>query len=209
MAGMSFLEWFKMGGIFMWPLLIFSIIGLAYIIERSAVFLMVKIQPGMEIEDMFAKLDEKDVESAKKVLAKHKNAYITEVMAAGLDMLDQTIERMEKSMEACINIKIKILEKRLNMLVVISNLAPLTGFLGTVSGMINAFKSIAVAEEVSTQLVAAGIYEALITTVAGLVIAIVVVSAHSVFMNTVDNFINDSERLTNRLVEVLIEKKIK
>lgn len=209
MLGISFYEFFRLGGIFMWPLALFSIIALAFILERSYVFFKVNLKPGPEIKKMFDKLKEKDVAGAREVLTCSEKSYINCVLRAGLEMISQDLNRMEKSIEAAINIKVRVLEKRLNGLVVLSNIAPLTGFLGTVSGMINAFKSIATADEVSTQLVAVGIYEALITTVAGLVIAIVVVSVHSIFMTKIEGFINDSERLSNELVETLIEKEIK
>lgn len=209
MAGFTLLEFFKLGGIFMWPLLLFSIIGLAFILERSYVFFKTDLKVKPEIIDMFEKLKEKNVNEAKNILNRNKKEYIADVLKSGMDMLNQDINRMEKSMEASIKIKVKNLEKRLNGLVVLSNLAPLTGFLGTVSGMINAFKAIAVADEVSTQLVASGIYEALITTVAGLVIAIIVISAYNIYIHKIDNFINDSERLSNELIETLIAQGLK
>ncbi len=209
MAGFTLLEFFKLGGIFMWPLLLFSIIGLAFILERSYVFLRTDLKVKPEINDIFEKLKEKNIDEAKNILNKNNKEYIADVLKSGMDMLNQDINRMEKSMEAAIKIKVKNLEKRLNGLVVLSNIAPLTGFLGTVSGMINAFKSIAVADEVSTQLVASGIYEALITTVVGLVIAIIVISAYNIYIHKIDNFINDSERLSNELIETLISQGLK
>ena len=92
---------------------------------------------------------------------------------------------------------------------VLSNLAPLVGFVGTVSGMIGAFKSIALADEVSTQLVASGIYEALITTVVGLLIAIVVISFYNFFISKIEAFTQDSEKLSNEMIEILITEKVK
>ncbi|MEK6645104.1 MAG: MotA/TolQ/ExbB proton channel family protein [Candidatus Firestonebacteria bacterium] len=207
--GFTLFELFKLGGIFMWPLLLFSVIGVAFIIERSYIFLKSDLKPNNTIPKMFDNLKTKDVKKAKESLENSKKNHISDVLKTGLDMIEQDIGRMEKSMEAATTIKVKKLEKGLNVFVVLSNIAPLTGFLGTVSGMINAFKSIATAEEVSTQLVAIGIYEALITTVAGLIIAIVVVSAYNIFIHKIDNFISDTERFSNEMIETLIEQKIK
>lgn len=207
--GFSLIEFFKMGGIFMWPLLFFSILGVAFIIERGYRFSKINLKPGNRINDMFNQLKNKNISEARKVLGDTRRDYVEDVLNVGLNMIDQDISRMEKSMSASTTIKVNTLEKGLNTLVVLSNLAPLTGFLGTVSGMIGAFKSIAVTDEVSAQLVASGIYEALITTVAGLVIAIIVVSAHNVFTHKIDNFISDSERLSNELIETLVEQKLK
>src|SRR2546426_420369 len=78
-------------------------------------------------------------------------------------------------------------------LATVANIAPLLGFLGTVSGMIHAFEAIAAAEEVSAKLVATGIYEALITTAAGLIVAIPVQTAHNYFVSRIDKFVIDME----------------
>ncbi|MDR1148761.1 MAG: MotA/TolQ/ExbB proton channel family protein, partial [Spirochaetaceae bacterium] len=82
----------------------------------------------------------------------------------------------------------------------LGSVAPLTGFLGTVSGMIGAFKSIAEASEVNAQIVANGIYEALITTVFGLIIAIVAMVANSLLTHTVDNFAADAEKSCSEVI---------
>jgi biopolymer transport protein ExbB len=85
----------------------------------------------------------------------------------------------------------------------VANVAPLLGFLGTVSGMINAFEAIAAAEQVSAKLVASGISEALITTLAGLVIAIPVQIAHNYFLSRIDRFIIEMEESSIDLVNEL------
>jgi biopolymer transport protein ExbB len=79
---------------------------------------------------------------------------------------------VEKAITTAASIETALLERGLIWLATVANIAPLLGFLGTVSGMIHAFEAIAAAEEVSAKLVATGIYEALITTAAGLIVAI-------------------------------------
>lgn len=206
---MSLIEFFKLGGPFMWPLLLFSIIGIAYIMERGYVFFKTDLKAIKEINELFHKLKKKDIDGAKKLLQENEKNCIMSVLNAGLKMINQPLAQMEKSMEAESKIKIREIERGLNVLVVLGNIAPLTGFLGTVSGMIQAFKSIAVADEVSTQLVASGIYEALITTAFGLSIAIVVISAYNYFIHKVDDFASDVERVSNEMMEILIEKGLK
>lgn len=209
MAGFSMIEFFRLGGLFMWPLLLFSVIALAYIIERGYAFYRVDLRLPASLPGVFSCLKGNKIEEAKKLLLQNEKNYISSVLKDGLDMIGQDVSRIEKTLEASINIRVRRLEKGLNTLTVLGNLSPLVGFLGTVSGMINAFKSIAAADEVSTQLVAKGIYEALITTVAGLVIALVAISAYNVFMHVIDDFVSDSERLSNELIETLIENRIK
>ena len=99
------------------------------------------------------------------------------------------------------------LENGFNFLTALGSISPLTGFLGTVSGMIGAFKSISEAADVNAQIVANGIYEALITTVFGLVIAIVAMSAHSLFSHVVDKFASDVEIVCSDLIIEIGESK--
>ncbi|WP_461248291.1 MotA/TolQ/ExbB proton channel family protein, partial [Treponema sp. R6D11] len=96
----------------------------------------------------------------------------------------------------CIN----SLENGFNFLTALGSISPLTGFLGTVSGMIGAFRSIAEATEVNAQIVANGIYEALITTVFGLVIAIIAMVSHSIFTHLVDKFTSNMESICSDLI---------
>jgi biopolymer transport protein ExbB len=107
---------------------------------------------------------------------------------------------MERAAEteamSCVN----SLENGFNFLTALGSLSPLTGFLGTVSGMIGAFKSIAEATEVNAQIVANGIYEALITTVYGLIIAIIAMIFHSIFSHIVDKFAAETERTCSELI---------
>ncbi|MBR4246284.1 MAG: MotA/TolQ/ExbB proton channel family protein, partial [Treponema sp.] len=97
------------------------------------------------------------------------------------------------------------MENGFNYLTALSSLAPLTGFLGTVSGMIGAFQSIAVATDVNAQLVAGGIYEALITTVFGLIIAIVALIAYNLLIQRVDTFAAETSKAINDLVPDLMD----
>ena len=97
------------------------------------------------------------------------------------------------------------MESGFNYLTALSSIAPLTGFLGTVSGMIGAFRSIAEATDVNAQLVANGIYEALITTVFGLIIAIAALVAYNLLIQKVDTFAAETAKAINDLVPELIE----
>jgi biopolymer transport protein ExbB len=99
------------------------------------------------------------------------------------------------------------LETGFNFLVALGSLAPLTGFLGTVSGMIGAFRSIAEATEVNAQIVASGIYEALITTVFGLIVAIVAMVAHAILSSVVDHFSSNIEGTCSNLIADIADRR--
>jgi len=95
----------------------------------------------------------------------------------------------------------------LSVLNAVANIAPMLGFLGTVSGMISAFYQIAAADQVSAKIVAAGIMEALITTETGLIVAIPVLLVYNYFIHRIDGFISDVERLSTDVIERFIKGK--
>lgn len=113
--------------------------------------------------------------------------------------------RMENAAECEAQERIRRMENGFNYLTALSSIAPLTGFLGTVSGMIGAFKSIAAATDVNAQLVANGIYEALITTVFGLIIAIAALVAYNLLVQRVDTFAAETSKCINDLIPELLD----
>jgi biopolymer transport protein ExbB len=110
---------------------------------------------------------------------------------------------VEKAIETAGIIEMSFLERGLIILATVANVAPLLGFLGTVSGMISAFEAIAQAEQVSAKLVASGISEALITTMSGLTIAIPTQVAHNLFVQRIDRFVVEMEDSAAELVDTL------
>jgi biopolymer transport protein ExbB len=190
-----------MGGIFMWPLLLFSIAAVAITLERG-IYLFYH---NLKLDDLKAKVEEAiqkgDIGEAKQFLEScdrrrmGARILLTLVNRAGLSE-----HRLEKAVEAESLACIASLENGFTFLTALGSLSPLTGFLGTVSGMIGAFKSIAEAVDVNAQIVASGIYEALITTVFGLCIAIIAMSAHSLFTHMVNKFASDLEIVCSDLI---------
>jgi biopolymer transport protein ExbB len=199
-ASFSLLELFLLGGIFMWPLLFFSIAVIAIALER-AIYLGYH---NLRVDDMAREvsryISEDRLDEAREYLSGLTKRRMGARILLALVNRSGSERRMEKAVETeaanCIN----SLENGFNFLIALGSLSPLTGFLGTVSGMIGAFRSIAEATEVNAQIVANGIYEALITTVAGLVIAIVAMIAHSIFSHIVDKFAAEVEKSCSDLI---------
>ena len=210
-ASFSVLELFKLGGIFMWPLLVFSIATVAISLERAFYL----IYHNLYVVDIAAQVskyvDSSDYDSAREFLSaiSHRREGAKILLALftrakpGKDFSEHSAERVvETEAMNCIN----SLENGFNFLTALGSISPLTGFLGTVSGMIGAFRSIAEATEVNAQIVANGIYEALITTVFGLVIAIIAMVFHSIFSNSVDKFSSNMESICSDLITKLAEQ---
>jgi biopolymer transport protein ExbB len=197
-------ETFQKGGVFMWPLLICSIIGLAVIIERAWTFSRAKVNTRQFMSKVIGALKEDGLPGAIEVCQRTRGP-IAAILHAGLMRAPKGSEEVEKAIENAGAIEMSFLQRGLIILTSVVNVAPMLGFLGTVSGMIHAFEAIAAAEQVSAKLVASGISEALITTQAGLVIAIPVQIAVNYFISSIDRFVLDMEEASVELVDTLVD----
>jgi biopolymer transport protein ExbB len=130
---------------------------------------------------------------------------VSSILKAGLLKYGQPKEDIEKTIENAALFEMGRLERNLVWLASIANVAPLLGFFGTVSGMIKSFDALAEAGLSNPGLVATGISEALITTAAGLAVAIPVQLAYNFFMNKINKFVRDIETSTNMLLETFGE----
>jgi biopolymer transport protein ExbB len=115
------------------------------------------------------------------------------------------LDHVEKAISESGAVEMAFLEKGMVWLSTVANIAPLLGFLGTVSGMINSFEAIAAAGDVEPSIVAGGISEALITTAGGLVIAIPIQAFHNYFVSKIDKIIIDMQEASTQFVEELIQ----
>jgi biopolymer transport protein ExbB len=200
----SVLDLFKMGGPFMWPLLFFSVAVVAISLER----IIYLLYHNLKTDDIALKVnnfvEEKNFSGAQEYLSGlTKRRVLARIL---LPLIKHSSEshfsehRAERIADTEGMKYINSLESGFNFLTALGSLSPLTGFLGTVSGMVGAFRAIAEATEVNAQIVASGIYEALITTVFGLIIAIVAMISHSILSHIVDKFADSTERICSDLI---------
>jgi biopolymer transport protein ExbB len=196
------IELYWTGGWFMHPILLCSIVGLAIILERLWFFAKARTDTHRLMNELLHVLQDQGFEPAQRFLHSQRGP-IAAVLHSGLLRAKRGPEAVEKAIETAASIETAFLERGLIWLATVANLAPLLGFLGTVSGMIHAFEAIAAAEEVSAKLVATGIYEALITTAAGLMVAIPVQAAHNYFVSRIDKFVIDMEESSAELIDAL------
>ena len=136
-------------------------------------------------------------------LTRDTDSPAANILYAGLERHEEGTDRVMKAIENQGLIEMSKLEKGLVILATLTNVAPLLGFLGTVIGMIIAFQSIEAAGEVEATLVAGGIKVALLTTAAGLVIAIPVSVGHNYFVAKIDGLVIDMEESAQKMVDTL------
>jgi biopolymer transport protein ExbB len=178
-------SYFILGGPFMYPLLLFLFIALFFIIERTIVYTRFNWNTVFHIPS------ESPVQKSPL-----QNSFLSSIHTH-YHRYKYNSKKFNTFMELdCRNI-IGQLERNLNYLTAVSTLAPITGFLGTVTGMIIAFRDIIQAADVSPQLVASGIYEALITTAGGLMITIFTSFFYFIFSGMIKRYSQKMERTVN------------
>ncbi|MCK4776790.1 MAG: MotA/TolQ/ExbB proton channel family protein [Actinomycetia bacterium] len=205
-SGTSIFELLKMGGWAIYPLILCSILAVAFIMERAIVIYQAKLGRVQNMGKIYIEHYKNNSPQDTTEKFKNDNYILMKILTNGLKMHNEGIGHMEKVMENIAAYEIAFLEKGLNVLSTIGNIAPLIGFLGTVSGMIKAFQTIASADQVNARLVASGIYEALVTTAFGLIIAIPTLAFHNYFINLVDKFTIQTEKYASILITETLKK---
>ncbi len=197
-------EYIVQGGLMMIPLIVCSILGIVFIIERAIAYYRIKGDTAEIFSEVLASLRESDLRNSIEVCEEYDHPVAT-TLKSGLLRYGKSHEEIEKAMESVALHEISKLEKGLWILATLANVAPLFGFLGTVVGMISAFSALAEVGLGQPQAVAAGISEALITTATGLIIALPVQTAYNYFTNKVSNFSLDMETSASMLLETFSE----
>ncbi len=197
-------ELFNKGGPFMWPLLVCLAIGIAFVFERFWSLTRASINAKKFFIKVQQSLEESGVVGAIEVCANTRGS-VASIFHAALLKAEHGLERMEKAIEDGGSIEMAFLEKGMIWLSTIISIAPLLGFLGTVSGMIRAFSAIARRGDVEPSIVAGGISEALITTAAGLAVAILIQAFYNFFASRIDKIVIDMEESSIALVDTLVD----
>jgi biopolymer transport protein ExbB len=178
---------YRAGGWFMHPILLCWVVALIVSLERLWALLRDRTESRSVVELIDRQLSENGASAATE-LAGRQPGGLARVLAHGLSRARGGREAIVRGMEAAASVEIYQMERGLLWLATVANIAPLLGFLGTVSGMIHAFEDIAQAEQVSARIVAAGISEALLTTAAGLLVAIPTQAAYNFFVGRIERF---------------------
>lgn len=191
----------------MTPVLICLIIGLAMSIERIVYLNLSTINTKKFLDDVETALKNGGVEAAKDV-CRNTRGPIASIFYQGLDRSEEGIEMVEKSVVSYGGVQMGLLEKGLSWLSLFIALAPMLGFLGTVIGMIFAFDKIVEDGQVSPTTVADGIKVSLLTTVFGLIAAIVLQVFYNYIVSKVDGLVNEMEDASISLVDMMLKHKV-
>lgn len=187
--------------------LICLILGLAIGIERIISLAMMSTNTKKFTNSVEDALQKGDIEEAKEISRSTKGP-IASIFYQGLDRKDDGIDVVEKSVSSYGNVQVGNLEKGLTWLSLFIALAPMLGFLGTVIGMISAFDAIEEQGDISPTVVAGGIKVALLTTVAGLIVAIILQVVYNAIVSKIDSMVNEMEDSSVSLIDMLLKYKV-
>jgi biopolymer transport protein ExbB len=197
-------SYFDKGGPIMWPLLLLSVLGVTVAIWRW----MALRAATQNISPLLSSLRERllayDTDGAIEVCDRHPGP-VSNIVRAGLLKFGKPKDEVELSLQDASAHELATLEQGLPILATIAMVAPLLGFLGTVTGMINSFDALASVGLNNPAAVASGISEALITTAAGLIIAIPVQMAYNYFLTRVNGTVRSMESAANLVLDALSE----
>ena len=195
------------GPFFMGIVLLCLILGLALVIERIVYLNLATTNTKKLLEKVENALASGGTEAAKEV-CRNTRGPVASIFYQGLDRAEEGIEMVEKSVVAYGGVQMGLMEKGMSWISLFIALAPMLGFMGTVIGMIQAFDDIAKAGTISATVVADGIKVALLTTVFGLIVAIILQIFYNYLLAKIDSLVNDMEDASISLIDVMLKHKV-
>jgi biopolymer transport protein ExbB len=204
-----FKEKFVQGGVtFMTPILILLIIGLAVAIERIIYLNLATTNTDKLLKAIEEALENGGAEAAKE-LCRNTKGPVASIFYQGFDRYEEGVDMIEKAIVSYGGVQMGKLENGMVWLQLFIALAPSLGFLGTVIGMIQAFDDIATAGDISPTIVADGMMVALLTTVFGLIVAMILQVFYNYALNKINGLVNSMEDASISLMDILIKFKAK
>ena len=195
------------GAVFMSSVLICLILGLALSIERIIYLNLATTNTRKLVNKIDESLEKGGVDAAKEI-CRNTPGPVASIFRQGLDRSSGSYEEVAKAIEDYGSVEMSKLERGLSWISLFIALAPMLGFMGTVIGMISAFDDIAEANTINASIVAGGIKIALITTVSGLVVAIILQVFYNYILSKIDGIVLDMEEASMDLVDLLYKRKL-
>lgn len=196
------------GPLYLTPILLCFIIGMAIVIERIIYLNMSTTNTDKLLKSIEDALSTGGVDAAKEICRNTKGP-VASIFYQGLDREHEGIDIVEKSVVSYGGVMMGNLERGLIWISLFIGLAPMLGFFGTVVGMVQAFDAIEAAGDISPGLVAGGIKVALITTIAGLIVAMVLQVFYNYLVSKIDSLVSQMEDSSISLIDIMVKHSLK
>ena len=194
------------GAGWMTPVLLCLILGMALVIERIIYLNMATTNVNKLLEDIENDVKKGDYAAAKE-LCRNTRGPVASIFYQGLDRIDEGLENVEKAVTSYGGVQMSRLEANLTWIALFIALAPSFGFLGTVIGMVQAFDDIEKAGDISPTVVAGGMKVALLTTVFGLIVAIILQIFYNYLLTKIESLVSQMEDGSITFMDILIKNK--
>ena len=192
------------GAEFMGIVLFCLIMGLALCIERIIYLNLATTNTDKLLNEIESAISSGGVDAAKEVCRNTKGP-VASIFYQGLERSGEGVDVVEKAIVSYGSVQMGLLEKGLSWISLFISLAPMLGFMGTVIGMIGAFDAIEAAGDISPSLVAGGIKVALLTTVFGLIVAMILQVFYNYLVSKIDSLVNSMEDASISLIDILVK----
>ncbi|ULQ52925.1 MotA/TolQ/ExbB proton channel family protein [Flavihumibacter fluvii] len=203
-AQLNLLDLLFKGGVLMIPLLLLLVVAVYFFFER-----WIAIKKASRVDDNFMSIIKDHIingnVSAARSLAKNTNNPVARMIDKGIQRIGKPIDAIEKSMENVGKLEMYKMERNLSVLSLVSGIAPMFGFLGTIVGMVQLFYGISSSGEYTLSTIADGIYVKMITSATGLIIGLLAYVGHSFLVAQVDKTVNKMEIASADFIDTLQE----
>jgi len=203
---MSLLELLLKGGWVMLPIMFLSLVTIYIIIERSIVLARAtKVKLGL-LESIKSSILKGDLNSAVTVISQYDNP-VSVMLKRGVSRIGSPLKEIEASMESAGKLELMKLDKNMSYLAIVAAIAPMLGFVGTISGVIKIFYNISLADNISIGLIAGGLYEKMITSAAGLIVGIIAHTGYQLLNMRIESVTFQMEKAGLEFVDIITEHK--
>ena len=190
------------GGFIMIPIILLSIISVYFFFERYSYIRKSSVIDVELVENIISDLRNKRPEEALTQV-RYENSSLGRILESGLSQTGKPAKDIESYMESTANLEISVMEKNTGYLGIIAGIAPMLGFIGTISGVIKIFYNISLADNISIGIIAGGLYQKMICSGTGLIVGVIAYSCYHYLQMMIDRFSIDMQRQVNEVVKVL------
>jgi len=190
------------GGYIMIPIILLSIFSIYLFIERFLYIRRSSVIDETMVSNVITEIRGKRSEEALNQV-RQSNSSLGRILESGLNNTGKTAKDAESYMEATANLEISVMEKDTGYLGIIAGIAPMLGFIGTISGVIKIFYNISLADNISIGIIAGGLYQKMICSGTGLIVGVIAYTAYHYLQMMIDRFSIDMQRQVNEVVKVL------
>lgn len=190
------------GGYIMIPIVLLSIFSIYLFIERFIYIRRSSVIDNTMVSNVITGIRNKNNEEALNHV-KYSNSSLGRILESALENPGKNAKEAESYMEATANIEISVMEKDTGYLGIIAGIAPMLGFIGTISGVIKIFYNISLADNISIGIIAGGLYQKMICSGTGLIVGVIAYAAYHYLQMMIDRFSIDMQRQVNEVIKVL------